>query len=1310
MLTGLSARGTARCGGSGRLDLHHSHLPWPHLRSGYLHASGQCPIDRRRPPTGGVGDGIRSGSDVFSSFDGRGSRIVFLITGVLLFGLAGGWAALASPPHQGGTLPGLGGGPPRAVIWQGFAGQDDGQSSRFAGVFLGDDTEPDQTDPKQEAQDQQRPRLLGRGRTQEDASSGPRRLLENRPRLIPPPDGEGGAAQEGRVRERLRGALGGDPNQRLLPLGRPGEGGQGLPERLTDLVDGVERRLENSGNQLSRLTGRGPSAQIISAEAVIGQPYNVGHLVYRLSPEDALRWQARALFVSDAENRVFYPTMLPTLGQRIGGQFQDRPSELPRDIDIWFVFVGRQPLDITIHAGQEHRVVVEPTTVRRLRQRSMTQTWWRQFHTMLEQEAAASDYPPLVQAYLLTMVRQRLGLTTPLLKRSGNADRDPLTETWYLLTGAEDLQVDSLKSLMTDPAAEPAVANLPLPPDVAWRQHHFQQIDPQVEIEPIAKFVPRECFYLRFGKWSNQIWLKHLLDEHGGDLSRMVRLRGYQSLVGDLFRDQLAMESSQLDDLLGGTLIQDVAVIGLDTFFSEGAAAGLILHARNDMLRRNLESKRREYAERHAGRGITLNDLEIGGQTASILQSPDGRVRSILISSGNFHLVTTSYVLAERFLGAAAGQGSLGQSEEFQQARTKMPLSRDDTIFVYLSTGFLENLISPQYQIELRRRMRSVAEIQMLHLATWAAEAHQSPLPGRYEDWEQVPLELRIEALSEAGFLPAGFNRRWDDSRIAVMPNDQVRSPAAAPPELLPRPRQPRDSDDRLPPPDPQPPGDLQDRAPDELRPRGAGSQAADSSLLNSLVGGLFGNRDNGGPAAGQVPADQEGGRRISGSADDRSAVQPAAKLAGPKLPDWQVRPTGDFLYGDSIRGVRGWMIPVADMQIDRVTAEERDWYQSRAQYFAQNWGQTDPIMIGIKRFRMGDSRERVVFDGRVAPFASQRYAWLTDQIGPPLSVRPAPNPDDVIRLELSMAPGALFQNVPAHQLFAAVQRDAQQLQNLDPSEWWTSLKMLQGTPGYIATWPTAGFLDMLPMLGGRPDAEGFTHAIGRGLWRMQHEGFSAVAVDRERLQRLRPYLEMVESETPAQLRLEIGDLAESQLETWVNTLWRQRSWQASLANTRLLHVLMQHFRLEPGRAKQQAQSLLNAELVCSLDGQYLLLGPTGAVVDLPPALGGRPDGLGAAGPWEELPTAEGQAVAFHGQHPLNYHWISDRWPADTRVAAAQWGQEVSPLLSWFRGALVEINQEENRFLVHGYLDINRQGKETAALPSFDMFPGFSRN
>ena len=77
--------------------------------------------------------------------------------------------------------------------------------------------------------------------------------------------------------------------------------------------------------------------------------------------------------------------------------------------------------------------------------------------------------------------------------------------------------------------------------------------------------------------------------------------------------------------------------------------------------------------------------------------------------------------------------------------------SRDDTIFIYFSSAFFEGLLSPHYQVELERRMKSVTDMELLMLARLAARG------------EGVPGET-IEDLVAAGLLPQGFGRRPDGS------------------------------------------------------------------------------------------------------------------------------------------------------------------------------------------------------------------------------------------------------------------------------------------------------------------------------------------------------------------------------------------------------------------------------------------------------------------------------------------------------------------------------------------------------------------
>ena len=96
--------------------------------------------------------------------------------------------------------------------------------------------------------------------------------------------------------------------------------------------------------------------------------------------------------------------------------------------------------------------------------------------------------------------------------------------------------------------------------------------------------------------------------------------------------------------------------------------------------------------------------------------------------------------------------GSLGESPEFRHARAAVPTSRDDTIFVYFSSAFFENLLSPQYQIELNRRLRAATDLEHVTLAQLAARNEGQPGDT-------------LDQLIDAELLPRGIGARPDGSR-----------------------------------------------------------------------------------------------------------------------------------------------------------------------------------------------------------------------------------------------------------------------------------------------------------------------------------------------------------------------------------------------------------------------------------------------------------------------------------------------------------------------------------------------------------------
>jgi hypothetical protein len=277
-------------------------------------------------------------------------------------------------------------------------------------------------------------------------------------------------------------------------------------------------------------------------------------------------------------------------------------------------------------------------------------------------------------------------------------------------------------------------------------------------IEPIARHVPAEFFYVRFGSFDNFLWFQDTLDRWGGDLQNLVAMRGLNDQKNQRIQNQLVLEQTQLSRMLGGTVISDVAMIGTDLLMQDGAAIGFLFEARNGMLLGSSLSGPR--AARIQQGKAKEEKVKIEGQNVSYLFSPDGSIRSYYAVSGDYHFVTSSRALAARFLQTAKGEGSLGKSPEFRHARTVMPLDRKDAVFVYFSDAFFRNFTSPAYRIESLRRLEAATDIEIVQLAKLNAATEGRP--GN-----------TIDELITGGFLPPGFGARSDGSR-AVLEKGEV--------------------------------------------------------------------------------------------------------------------------------------------------------------------------------------------------------------------------------------------------------------------------------------------------------------------------------------------------------------------------------------------------------------------------------------------------------------------------------------------------------------------------------------------------------
>ena len=96
-------------------------------------------------------------------------------------------------------------------------------------------------------------------------------------------------------------------------------------------------------------------------------------------------------------------------------------------------------------------------------------------------------------------------------------------------------------------------------------------------VEPIARRVPEECFYLRTGSFENFLWLRHRTEEWGGELRRnLLSEQAVDYGLNQRLQKQLGLQETTLGDVVGPTVISDVAMVGDDTFMREGAALGIL--------------------------------------------------------------------------------------------------------------------------------------------------------------------------------------------------------------------------------------------------------------------------------------------------------------------------------------------------------------------------------------------------------------------------------------------------------------------------------------------------------------------------------------------------------------------------------------------------------------------------------------------------------------------------------------------------------------------------------------------------------------
>jgi hypothetical protein len=483
--------------------------------------------------------------------------------------------------------------------------------------------------------------------------------------------------------------------------------------------------------------------------------------------------------------------------------------------------------------------------------------------------------------------------------------------------------------------------------------------------------------------------------------------------------------------------------------------------------------------------------------------------------------------MAERFIALPQSGDTLAASDTFQLARSLFPVELNHAVFAHFTPAFFQGLLSPEYQIELQRRLRSLATRQLLELARWAA-ASENLASARDPQRPDTP----VADLVAAGYLPPG-------------------------------------------------------------------------------IGDQRGNGD----------------RRGSGG--------------------WTLR---DGRWVDDVRGAPGSFLPIPDMAIASATPRELAWYRQQSEFHAADWRPLDPLTVAVRRGPLKDGREPITLEARLSLNEQSKYGQWLAKIGPLSRIALEPGPETPIFLQAHLREDDK-RNAPPHHLFVGIAdvapSDVDVGGLLSAFRGTPALRLLRSTPGYLGSWPTAGYLDQLPFMGGgrQPvDAAGYSR-LPLGIFRRQWDDFSVIALDPQLLAPLPEQLKVVEARTEAQLRLDVADPTRTRLPDWINRISYERARQASIGNSKLLNMLHLQLGVPIDEAREVAERLLDAELVCPVGGDY-----------------------------QPMPLATGSEV-----------WRSTAWKGDPSMSTMPASYQ-SPVLSWFRGLTAEAEKHPDHMALSASL------------------------
>jgi len=517
---------------------------------------------------------------------------------------------------------------------------------------------------------------------------------------------------------------------------------------------GAERGSSVVQTEFKITTKRDYLSEISKSKAVgkivLGEPCNVGCIEIRLPTGlDPSVMTEMTVSVDFGEGTLF-PTFEFTKA--------DDDAEAAR-LNVFFLFQGAQSksASLTFAYGPEVVTLDVETKAETINHLELVNNWWRVWSHQI------TDGVP--QALLegtkdfLYVVGQKLRVLPEnrSLFLGGNESRleRQFEKTLGMLLGFQSVRLAMMIEDTEYLDRSPATQGLPRTLNLA-RQSIPRDFDGgNVQLESMSRMVPTDCFYVRCGSTQNYLWLRQFLIGWGGSLDNIVANPILDSDVRTRLESQLGVSAEELSRLGVDRCLKDLAIIGTDLFFAEGAGVGVIFEAKPGMeeeLFRLVDSQRTTQA---VAQDANHRDSTILTRQLSVFEAAGNRMRSFRLKLGPYCLVTNSLQLVTDVIQARQSNRCLASLKEYQYALAKEGVSPSTGVVFYLSDPFFRRLISPAFRIELGRRRAAMQACRRLQFASTLSEAFGENLNS-------------AKSLVSYGYLPAGFGTQADGSTVQL--------------------------------------------------------------------------------------------------------------------------------------------------------------------------------------------------------------------------------------------------------------------------------------------------------------------------------------------------------------------------------------------------------------------------------------------------------------------------------------------------------------------------------------------------------------